>query len=67
MANSKMLDEINLSGNFCLPAPRQKSATPYPLAAELDPGKPLQGLKFESQGVEEKENSFMVQIQIFNM
>jgi hypothetical protein len=26
-----------------------------------------QGLKIESQGVEEKENSFNVQIQIFNM
>jgi hypothetical protein len=51
--------------------PRQKSATPYlvnPLAAELDPVKPrrrLKGVKFKSQGVEEKENSFNVQVQIF--
>jgi len=60
----------NLSGNFCLPGPRQESATPYPLAAELGPGKPrrrLRGLKFESQGVEGKENSFQVQIQMFNL
>jgi len=59
----------SLTGNFCLPGPRQESATPYPLAAELDPGKSRrrpQGLNFESQGVEEKENSFRVQLQTFN-
>jgi hypothetical protein len=63
------LDEI-IYLEILFTRPRQNSATPYPLAAELDPGilrRRPKGLKIESQGVEEKENSFNVQIQIFNM